>query len=414
MSRLRNFDRFLALVSIAWLGALGLVPGLPERQEAFVVTAGLVAGNFLVSAAVFLRSRRLLMALNAVQFILFGVLSAQLAWAYGAEHFDFQHPPAFYDWAEFTLAHMLRAADLLDALDECGVHLQAIHHQSAAAGLILVGLHIHADLFLLGLVGRRLWSLWKRLIPPAGTSLQRGRRGFVVLLLAAIVLAGYLPCALWQSWGNREWYRWPLDNVLRLLDIGDVMQIFQLRLHSVEMGSGTEAYAVAFRCAAAIWLARLAPWVRLWGFRENWYSVEELIEFLHADAPTLRTSAAAALARLGPSAEEAVGPLHHLLAHDLYAEVRCQAAAALGRIGPASAPAVPTLIRLLEHSDDTLRRAAARALGRIGPAARVALPSLRRLLEMPATSYRLSQAAASAIERLEETLEQVSRSGRAG
>ena len=50
---------------------------------------------------------------------------------------EFDRAPRFFDWAEFTAAHVLRAADVLHALSEYGVRIQNITHNSNPAGLIL-------------------------------------------------------------------------------------------------------------------------------------------------------------------------------------------------------------------------------------------------------------------------------------
>jgi hypothetical protein len=377
MSRIRRLDLGLGSASLAWLLLLAALPALQERKESFALTLVLLASNFLASIWVFSRVRRVLVAVNCVQLALFGVTSALLASAFGEGHYAYQHVPALYDWTEFTVAHVLRAADLLDVLDEYGVHLQAIHQESTSAGLILVCLHINADLFLLGLLSRRLRALWHKYAAFRGSALQRGRRGALVVIVCCILMSAYLPWALVQGWREHDLYRWPLDNVLRLLDLGDVMQIFQVRLHRVEMDFWLSAYALAFRCAAGLCLARLTPWVRLCGLKEHWYTVEELIEFLQADEVALRASAAAALGKLGPGAAAAVPALRRALSRDLYALVRRRAAVALGRIAPAAAPARPALRQALRRSEPALRRAAARALDRIGPATRAASTTVR-------------------------------------
>jgi hypothetical protein len=400
MSRRLAFDHILALLSIAWLSALACVPALHGESEIFCATAVLVACNFLASVWTFLRTRQILIATNCVQLVLFGVLSYELAEGFGADHYTYERTPRLFDWARFTLAHLMRATDLLDALDEYGVRLQAIRHASPAAGLILVGLHISADLFLLSLFGRWLWQWWKRGERTQETSLQRGRRGCAQIGLASVILTSFTLYAAVQEWRTADWFLWPLDNVLRLLDIGDVLQIFHLQLHGVEMDRWTSAYALAFRFAAGLCLAQLMPWVRLWGFTGHWYSLDELIDFLRADQPAFRAGAARALAGLGPEAAAAVPALRHALAHDLHLSVRLSAAAALGQIGVAAAPAVPDLMKALWHPCRPLRLRALRALGHIGPPAHAALEELCYLGRNLTDDQRFSSLVWEAIDRI--------------
>src|SRR5262249_45465241 len=181
MSRSVTIDWLLIVAATAWLGLLLVSqPDLTETPEAFYVTAGFIAVNAAVSFGVLTCQRRVLIGLNLTQIVLFGFLCCQLHRAFGDGHYTFDREPAFYDWMEFTAAHVLRAADLLDSLDEYGVNLQAITHRSVAAGIILVCLHLAVDVFLIGLVLRWLNRFWK---PASDTELARERRGCALTLL---------------------------------------------------------------------------------------------------------------------------------------------------------------------------------------------------------------------------------------
>jgi hypothetical protein len=376
MSRRLAFDQLLALVSVGWLCVLAALPALTEQPQLFWATVVLLAYNFGVLVGTFARTRRVLVATNCMQLVLFGVLSYQLTAAFGAEHYRFDRDPGWYEWTEYAIAHVLRAADFLDALDEYGWHVHEIHHESIEASLLLVCLHLSADLFLLSLVGRWLWQWWKSGAQVHETSLQRGRRGCAVLMLSGTVLATFSLYAVMQEWSGVDWLLWPLDNVLRLLDVGDVFQVFHMRLHGVDMDAWTRAYAIAFRFAAGLCLAQFMPWVRLWGFSGHWYSEAELIDFLQADQAAFRAEAARALGRLKSDAADAVPALQQLLAHDPDVTVRCQAATALGRLGRRAAPAVDDLASALWHPHRPLRFCAAHALGCMGSAACGALKDL--------------------------------------
>jgi hypothetical protein len=405
MSRRLSFDHLLALLALGWLGVLAGVPALTEHVEVFAATALLVAVNFSASVWTFLRTRQVLIATNLVQMLLFGTLSFQLAAAFGSEHYLCEETPHFGAWAEFTLAHLLRATDLLDALDDYGVHLQSLRHASTEAGLILVCMHVSADLFLLSLLGRLIWKLWRRLGTSSETTLQRGRRRVLVLMLCSVILGTYLIHATMQQWRRADWLLWPLDNVLRLLDIGDVFQIFDLQLHQVDMDAWTRAYSLAFRFAAGLCLAYVTPWVRLWGFKGQWYTIDELLEFLDADEAVFRAVAARALGEMGPDAVEAIPALRHALRRDPEVSVRCRAATALGRIGPAAAVAVDDLARALVHAHRPLRLRAARALGRIGPGARDARDDLVYLGKYAGYDPGLQKAIFRALERINRRTE---------
>jgi HEAT repeat protein len=85
----------------------------------------------------------------------------------------------------------------------------------------------------------------------------------------------------------------------------------------------------------------------------------------------------AALPRLGPDAHAAL-PLLAKFVDDPDSGLRSEAALALGKFGPSAAPAVPSLMGLLLDGGEPEERAvAAKALGWIGPAASRAVPRLR-------------------------------------
>ncbi|MBI1813841.1 MAG: HEAT repeat domain-containing protein [Deltaproteobacteria bacterium] len=77
-----------------------------------------------------------------------------------------------------------------------------------------------------------------------------------------------------------------------------------------------------------------------------------------------RVAAASALAKIGPPAKSAVGPLIRALG-DEEKLVRTSAMAALGKIGPSAVEAMPALIELLQENDWATRSVASAALAAI-------------------------------------------------
>jgi hypothetical protein len=107
----------------------------------------------------------------------------------------------------------------------------------------------------------------------------------------------------------------------------------------------------------------------------------ELIAAVSDSSPMVRSSAAAALAQVGPRNFAAAIPALAKALSDPDPEVRGLAAIALGSMGPKAAPAVPELIRALKDPVDYVRAPAADALGAIGPRASAAVePLAERLL----------------------------------
>jgi hypothetical protein len=166
-----------------------------------------------------------------------------------------------------------------------------------------------------------------------------------------------------------------LENLLRLLDIGDAFQIFRWHLHGVDSSIWTSTAAVFFRLAAGIWLGKIVILLRLTVFRTWGLSIDELTELLADGTTRERRGAARGLSWGGQGAKRVVSALVGALT-DCDAQVRCNAARALGKIGPAAEEAVADLAHALWQDEKQLRLEAARALGRIGPNAKPAVRDL--------------------------------------
>jgi hypothetical protein len=392
MSKLVSGDRILIVASMAWLALVVHAPALHPLQAAFFATLVFIAVNGLFCLRRLTRQREVLIGLNCVQIGLFGLLNYQLHCAFGAGHYRFDREPRFYDWIEFALAHVLRAAEVLDALDEYGLPIQTINHHSLTAGILLVGMHLTVDGFLIGLVLRWARRLWHE--PPRETRLARGRRECGWLLAT---LAFFVVFAAGQGLQPSDWLLWPLDNVLRLVDVGDVLQIFGWRLHSVEATYWTKGAAVLFRIAAGVWVARLVIWLRLIPLRTWGLSIDELRQLLDDADADVRRGAAVGLGRTGDVAASAAPALIEAL-RDINPAVRCDAAWALGRIGPKAWAAAPRLADAVWLGDRELRLIAAEALGRLGRNARSAVPSLVMILKVCDAETR--QAVRRALEQI--------------
>jgi HEAT repeats len=376
MSKFYSGDRLLIGASAVWLAVLCQAPSFHPLEAAFNVTAGLILTNALVSFRALTRKRKVLIGLNCVQIALFGLLNYQLYCAYGPSHYRFDREPRVGDWIEFTGAHLLRAADVLHALDEYGIIIQNISHNSLAAGILLVCMHLTVDVFLIGLVLRWARRHWHD--GPPETRLARGRREFGCLLAAGALFVGFAAC---QQLQPSDWLLWPLDNMLRVLDVGDMFQVFGWKLHQVDATYWTSGAAILFRLAAGIWMARLVIWTRLTLLRTWGVSIDELTQLLDDPDADVRRGAAAGLGRSGPLASGAV-PMLIAALRDINRQVRLAAAQALGQIGPAAADAVLNLVDAVWLGDRELRLAGVQALGRIGPNARSAVPSLVTLLKV--------------------------------
>lgn len=417
VQRLR-LDHVLATVSVAWLLLLVAIPG--GTPAAVWVTFGLLAVDAVVGVWVLLRHKRIAVLLNLAQLALFCAVHPQVYSAWGTHHYAVDRPPQVIDWVGFTAAHVLRAADLLDFIEEYGLDIQHVKHASTLSGSVLVAMHLTVDIFLLGLLVRWAKKVWQRVrrrwTNESATELsqhkERAERiakglevGKAVCLAACVVL--YIRCADIQGWTRTDWLLWPLDAILRVVDVADAMQIYHWRLHNVAPSVWLSTLAVLLRLFVGLYLAEWITYVTLAWFKGATRTIEELIEDLSNRNPAVRKLAAERLGAAGPQAEPAVPVLIAALADNdesVYraianalgqigpAAVRAliaaladndggvRAATALGQIGPAAEPAVPTLVNALATGRPAVAGAAVTALGQIGPAAAPAIPALFAVL----------------------------------
>ncbi len=377
---------------------------VPPSGAALLGLGVFAAGSFAVAIAALFRTGRLswlLVALTAMQLVLFARIHWMIYCVLGPQHYICSAEPQWYHWLQLIGAHVARAADVLDVIEECSINLQAVRNAGALAGAILVVMHVMVDIFVLGALVQAIRRALLRMADPAavrgggpGRSLSRAGRvlktarwpalAVIVLFTVAAARAGQ-----WSLWNCLFW---PLDNLIRAVDIGDAMQIFSVHLHTVEAGAGAVALAICFRLVVGLCLAEVLSLAALRALRGRGKTSDELRDILASSrVPSHREIAVQALGRMGPHAAEAVPDLVRALT-DSRQWVRETACRNLGRIDPkwpqsdGAQKALPDLVRSLADRDYQVRWAADMTLAAItrewprSEGAREAVPDLVRAL----------------------------------
>jgi HEAT repeat protein len=197
-----------------------------------LITGALIAWNLVEAIRVVGRNGRTLTAwpMTSTQLALFALLFYQISCHLGAEHFQMKHPPQWWDWLLFTGAHVLRAGDMLDFIEAYGLNLQSIHHSSQLTAVLLMAMHFIFDLFVLRLVMDVVDRIKKRLFSNVSNAIKIGIAASVVSLFVVI----WLLSALWfRPWKAADIPLWLLDNVVRVIDFVDAMELLHVRLHNV-------------------------------------------------------------------------------------------------------------------------------------------------------------------------------------
>lgn len=354
--------------------------------EALILMVGMLAtvGGFCLT-------KRIPILLCLSQLLLFTVIPYHWERLDPGVDYHYDRTPGFLDFALFSAAHALRAADVLDVLEEYHLIRQPITHASPRASALTVAMHITTDILLLGLLARwarvvwRRWALgsggarttnqWVAWVAPAQARAQAAGAGLCAALYVWAAVAG--------GWAIQDWVLWPADTVLRVVDIGDVMHVFRLRLHGVEPSYHLSALAIGLRLVAGLYLIRrLEYWhlvlLRGMAFR----TIDQLVVELESDSPRARAAAAMAIAQGETGPDTAAAALAHRLT-DPDPAVRRAAVAALAKVTPGSglipATAIPHLRLFLRDKDSAIRSATVSALGRAGVATGVAAELLQAL-----------------------------------
>jgi HEAT repeat protein len=376
--------RLMAATSAAYCLALG---SLPDHGALVVLSVALVLANFALSMQHLARRGTLsldLIALSAVQLFLFGLLHVQIYTALGAHHYTCAFVPQWHDWVQFMIAHVLRAADILDGIEAYGMSLQDVRGASWLSKGLLVGMHAMVDVFLLRALieylrrrkdaGNAVGFL-RSVVARLGMGKARHRRIALALPFVCVAIV-----ALFGGWGFGMSFAWVVDNVLRTIDFCDAFQIYGWRLHSLDMGVGLASLAIGVRLATGYLLTPLLVSAILHSVGELTMTVSELAERVADEGAVLesREKAADILAKRGEGSAAAVPSLVKAL-HGGFGSPVCSAARALGEIGRKAAPAIPDLARVLARADYK-RTPASEALEKIDPSWRTA-PGLDRVVD---------------------------------
>lgn len=178
-----------------------------------------------------------------------------------------------------------------------------------------------------------------------------------------------------QHWPPDQCVLWLLENTLKPLDIGDVMQVFEVRLHELPRNTANGLLALSFRLLVASYFVALIFAFRILVFGDVGMSVYDLAGMLDSRYRSVRRRAARCLARI-EVAEDAVGVLPSLHAALRGADplVQLHVLALLARLGP---PAFdPAMAALLQHPLDLVWHPASRCLARMGELAIGSLETL--------------------------------------
>lgn len=139
--------------------------------------------------------------LSTLQLALFTLVFQQLYVLGGVRYYLFSTTPQIADWCRFTMVHVLRAMDFMDAIESYGWQLHTIKSHGYVSGTPVVLLHLLVDFFLFtalykiihqGRLSRQLLHALALLVQTAAIA-----AGVVLTALLLWYLPTSLPLLLW-------------------------------------------------------------------------------------------------------------------------------------------------------------------------------------------------------------------------
>lgn len=354
-----------------------------------------IAGLFTFTMFMLFSRGKILAVPALLQALLFGVLYFQIFNVYGSDYYNYKDFPHWYHWIEFTAAHVLRAGDIFDVLEESKLRLQNLQHNHVLVGCTIVTMHWITDIFLIAFVWQILQKRYHQWWEVFGKVKQERRFRLGKLLFWCIfgiflVLYGHTVYSdRWRPWDSL--LLWPLDNLIRVIDVGDTMQIFHWKLHRIPDNWWNSSLAVVFRIISSFWLAYYINTLRMLVFRGKGLTMDKLIENLKHEDAKIRKAAARAIGNMGENGAPALVNLI-LLLKDEDVTVQGIAQEGLEKVNPqwrTSEPArlaVPEFVRAFHSKDAVVRKASLEVLGTLN--AQTAVPLLIKALEDKNTEVR--------------------------
>ncbi|HYH67213.1 MAG TPA: hypothetical protein VD866_21130, partial [Urbifossiella sp.] len=367
---------------VGWLLAalaprLAFLPGANVLHLLFpAVTVVLLGVNLYVAARSLLRGAHAmrLLVVTGVEVALFTTLFFQLYAHVGAELYDAPGPTTPWQWLQFSAAHALRAGDVLDAIEAYGLAVQPVKHVSPLVAGVVVTYHVIVDVFFLGLVWAAVGRVRGRLL--ADTKF-RGLTTGVALAGCGVWFVAWVAFAFFvRPWRAADMQLWFAENALRVIDVADVMESFDIRLHTLPREGVVGTLTLLCRLWFALGLMVLVT-------RKRAPAARRVLTPPGAAAGRFWSGRFGMLAGMA-AVFVAAGLGGMLLAgrpeEALVAAVRdgpddraADALLALRRMGPAARDAVPQLMAVRADAPPAVRDGITRTLGYLGPPAATAL-----------------------------------------
>ena len=375
---LSRYLTFSIFISSVWAMAISLpvnpLTSFFNNQNSLLwLTGSLTAANMIILTSLFCRGTlncRMIL-LNLIQLAAFCQLQVQI---FNLSSDDACPPSSsLADHYEFVAFHILNGFDIADVMTGNATVFQKSGFQNALTGMAAFTICFMGGILCLGILFKVIRHLSK--IERFKTIKKQICPGVMITSLMMIFISG------WINPDIDHWHLWIFNEILRVLDFGDVFQIFAW---SPQTETDSQIAGILFRLGVFIgFLSAGYRYLYLPALEEAVMDrIEELREIVvSSHLPKKRLEAIRELQFYREIAEPAIPELVRLLENH-HKELRKAAADALKAINfkwagmKIAQEALPKFLDRLRRADKLTRIAVAESLGEFGPYAKKAVPVL--------------------------------------
>ncbi|BBM84097.1 hypothetical protein [Candidatus Uabimicrobium amorphum] len=271
-----------------------------------------ISSIFIYSIFLLFSKGKIIFTLCVLQLLLFQVLFVQIYYWLGQHHFEHgASDPYWYQWILFMVFHVFRAIDIIDFLEEFNIGIYFLKHRTILCGSTIVIMRLMIDAFVIALTVKFLETRMQKIYSSIDAFKRRWKNQLlpVSLMMAIVFLGIYSYCAVSEKWFVIDaLLLWPVDNFLRVIDIGDCFQTFDWTLHFVFDSTLHSSMEVVFRFATGVLIAKWVDRLTTTYFRGMGLTLDEILDNLeHKDLNVVKIMLKK-LRKIGPEVKEKAVP----------------------------------------------------------------------------------------------------------
>ena len=276
------------------------------------ITCIVISSIFVYSLFLLFTKGKIILALCILQLVLFQILFVEIYYLLGSHHFEHgSADPYWYQWILFMVFHVFRAIDIIDFLEEFNIGIYFLKHNTILCGSTIVVMRLMIDAFVIALTVKFLETRMQKIYSSLDAFKRRWKNQLlpVSALMATVFVTIYSYCAISEEWFLIDVFLlWPVDNFLRVIDIGDCFQTFDWTLHFVYDSTLHSCMEIVFRFAIGVLIAKWVDKLTTTYFRGMGLTIDEILDNLeHKDLKVVKIMLKK-LRKIGPEIKEKAIP----------------------------------------------------------------------------------------------------------